>query len=71
MTAERRDDWIDHDGKGLPVDVDEKVELRFRDGDTRVGRAGFWHSDGDEGTQWVFDESDPDYDIIAYRVVQA
>lgn len=62
--------WIEHDGKGMPIDGDTKVVLRFRDGDTRVGTAGFWHGDDGEGTQWVFDEGDPDFDIVAYRIIQ-
>ena len=70
MSNDPKGKWIEHDGKGLPIDEDEKVELRFRDGDTRVGKAGFWNADGADG-QWVFNPSDPDFDIVAYRVVTA
>lgn len=62
-------EWIEHDGKGMPVPAETRVELRFRDGDTRFGAAGTWDSDGDEGTQWRFLASDPDFDIVAYRIL--
>lgn len=62
-------EWIEHDGKGMPVPGDTQVELRFRDGDTRTGTAGFWDDGGDDGTQWRFLASDPDFDIVAYRII--
>ena len=64
-------EWIEHDGKGLPVDVDADVTLLFRDGDTRTGRAGFWHDDGSaECSNWIWFGGEPEIDIIAYRVVK-
>lgn len=59
-------EWIKHEGKGMPVDGATKVELKFRDGDTRIGTAGFWHDE--DCSQWIFDREDPDFDIVAYRL---
>lgn len=64
-------DWIKHDGKGMPVDGETLVQVRFRDGwsDERHAtndKASYWHEDEPEGSSWVSTEDD-DY-IIAYRV---
>ncbi|MDX1222723.1 hypothetical protein GOL85_13420 [Sinorhizobium medicae] len=65
-------EWIEHDGKGMPVDGETPVVLRFRDGDMRIGKAGHWHGCGEgDDTQWVFSDWDPDFDIVAYRVLEA
>lgn len=61
--------WIEHDGKGMPVPADTRVELRFRDGDTMTGNAGFWDDEGEEGSNWRFVKCDPDLDIVAYRII--
>lgn len=57
--------WIEHDGKGMPVDSGTIVNCKFRDGDECGGyRAGFWH----ESNSWWVHRGDPD-DIVAYRVL--
>lgn len=65
-------DWIEHDGKGMPVDVDATVSLLFRDGDVRTGRAGFWNDDGSaECSNWVWGDAETEIDIVAYRIAEA
>jgi hypothetical protein len=62
-------EWIEHDGGGMPVPGDTHVEVKFRDGDILTGQAGYWDSEGDDGTNWRFVKSDPDFDIVAYRII--
>jgi hypothetical protein len=62
-------DWIEHDGKGMPIDGETKVVLLFRDGDMRVGRAAHWDDGGDEYSNWVHRADDPDFDIVSYRII--
>lgn len=52
------DDWIEHDGKGMPVSKYERVEIRNAYGEEIAGRANEF--------EWVHGR---DCDIIAYRVV--
>lgn len=65
-------EWVEHDGKGMPVDGDELVEIRCRNedlwkaifpgrGDIGASKASSlrWPHRGTSG------------DIIAYRVVEA
>lgn len=64
--------WIEHDGKGMPVDGESKVYVKCRDGwsddiRTILLPAKYWHNDDPELSMWVHKESD--YDIVAYRVV--
>lgn len=62
-------DWVEHDGKGMPVDTNARVMVRFRDGAVDAGGlcANFWHDDETSCSNWVHDGSAPD--ILAYRVV--
>lgn len=62
-------EWIEHSGDGMPVPGDTRVEVRFRDGDILTGTAALWNSEGDDGTNWRFLKSDPDFDIVAYRII--
>lgn len=68
-------DWIDHDGHGAPdLPPGTRVQVRFRD---ELGEnwspenVSFWcHDDSDPHDYWTFSVRRPDYDIVAYRVVQ-
>lgn len=66
-------DWIDHDGKGMPVDGEEFVDVKFRDGDTfgAFVEARIWHSTDathqDEDSCWLFSDKHDDSDIVAYK----
>lgn len=53
------DGWIEWKGGKRPVDMDVRVEVRFRSGSTAIDEAGWWN--------WA--HLGDDYDIIAYRVV--
>lgn len=45
-------DWIEHDGKGMPVEPTVKVDVKFRDDDEEVfgveAKAYGSHGEGDE-----------------------
>lgn len=60
-------EWIEHDGKGMPVDGDKLVEVRQRDGweSGRPVKASYWTISHDN---WTHDHSRQAYDIVAYRV---
>lgn len=64
-------DWIDHDGKGMPVDGKKLVDVKFRDGKVheRTMTAEFWHEDEPDSSNWCFVAEPPDAHIVAYRVV--
>lgn len=64
--TENKDGWIEHDGKGMPVDGETLVNVRLRDGiefDDGQTLASDW------GLCW---RHDPEHrnDIIAYRIVK-
>lgn len=61
-------DWIEHDGRSVPVDGECFVLVRFRDGfEERLGeewKAKHWT------TQWFhYPVDEPENDIVAYKVV--
>jgi len=56
--------WIEFDGKGCPVSDDVMVDLKYKDGQFRSGRAYGW-----SGWNWSEECDDNDH-IIAYRVVK-
>lgn len=62
-------DWIDHDGKELPVEKETLVGVRMRDGSETPAGMSFPAS----GWKWRWeDETAPDGnrsgDIVAYRI---
>lgn len=68
-------EWIEHDGKGMPVDGEILVHVRFPDGyeDThdyqgnplKPDRADYWSRSWD----WMRPGAPLDVEIFAYRVV--
>ncbi len=68
-------EWVEHDGKGMPVAEDCFVLVRFRDrsphyensGSERM--AGSWHSNVPRYSNWHHEGTSGD--IVAYRVVAA
>lgn len=56
-------DWIKHDGKGMPVDGMTSVDVRFKSGTERTGRARRWNT---RYSQWR--HYGDGFDIVAYRV---
>lgn len=61
------EDWIVHDGGGLPVAGETHVEVRFRDGTIdATDDAGFWNA-RPSWWKWAKDSTSI-FDIIAYRV---
>lgn len=73
-------DYIDHDGKGMPVDGDTLVFIKqaggYCDEDNHaVGIAAkFWHNPDEEevpeDSNWFWPANGPtDFHIIAYKVV--
>lgn len=66
---EQNSEWIEHDGKGMPVDGSTLVYVMFRDGakDEHPSRARIWGVHGGPTSNW--EHSEPtDWDIVAYRL---
>ena len=75
MSDTQTSEWIEHDGKGMPVRQDEFVVVKFRvPGDgfdlQRPTQARWLDMSGGETSLWVFSDKYPEDDIIAYRVVK-
>jgi len=66
------DDWIKHDGKGMPVGEDDRVVVLFPDAFAAPEiRAGYWHGKTEECSSWLWPNGVPTKSrIIAYRVVK-
>lgn len=70
-TGEQMGEWIQHDGKGMPVRPETSVQIKARNGYSEDGwnsaeTAAFWAEDErDGGWNWKGQGGD----IIAYRVV--
>lgn len=66
-------EWIKHDGKGMPVDGDTLVLLRFLDGyceeakGDEPNRADFWAQGDDDW--WSYPIDNPD-SITHYRIIE-
>ena len=67
-------EWIEHDGKGMPVDGEVIVDVKFPDGVVVSElRAKHWHHAYTDASNWYR----PDWDhhtnarISAYRIVEA
>jgi hypothetical protein len=69
MTNERHEkaleaaepEWIEHDGSSQPVPNWTRVEIKFRDGTSHIGKAAYWY--------WKHDRDQDESDILAYRIV--
>lgn len=60
-------EWIEHDGNGMPIDGDKKVDVKFRDGRRNlcVWPAKHW----ERLFEWA-DHRVPKKDqIVAYRII--
>ncbi len=67
-------DWTDHDGNGMPIENNCVVDVQFRDGDIqRAESALYWQQPyhGDRRDYWMWSETVPRNDIVAYRIVEA
>lgn len=72
-------EWIEHDGKSMPVDGRTRVFVRLRCGeDDEITHpenpieASFWNGDGDESEEsnWVWFHEYPEwFHIIEYKIV--
>lgn len=70
-------EWIEHDGKGMPVDGESYVHVRFRDGSAdepvipffEADKAKYWDDDNPLLNNWLWGSCDLDSEIVAYRVV--
>lgn len=67
--------WIEHDGKGMPVDGSEYVHVVFRSGrkshpQTSPVQAVWFDVPGGETSLWNFSSTFPEDDIVSYRVVK-
>jgi hypothetical protein len=66
-------DWIEHDGKGMPVDGDVHVKVKFRDGDEykSITNASYWDDNDPMASNWVWIyDLAPSTDITHYRIVK-
>ena len=64
MTSE----WIEHDGKDMPVDGASFVTAKYADGLERYDEARFLHSPRPEVSDWVWTDPDDELNIVAYKV---
>jgi hypothetical protein len=64
-----KDDWIEHDGKGMPVGGDVRVEVRVKDGTEYDEEDASWWGDGGVDSNW--NHTYPTHkDITHYRIVK-
>lgn len=65
-------EWIKHDGKGPPTYVGDgmTVRVKFRDGGEGLGEIYTMDSDLKENSLWWSSLSNPDDDIVEYKVVR-
>ncbi len=76
MSDTQTSEWIEHDGKGMPVPDDTLVLCRFRDGtdEEQKGsppvRASYWHDDYLDYSNWFHAPRPCGAEIVAYRVVK-
>lgn len=63
-------EWIEHDGKGMPVDGETMVQVRYRDGlEGSILRADFLDDENPARSNWWYSEVGPYEDITHYRIV--
>jgi hypothetical protein len=66
-------EWIEHDGKGIPVPANTEVEVRFRDGDpvgTLEPKLAWTWGENSIDSNWVHHPKLPSRDdIVAYRII--
>ena len=65
VAAPDADGWIEHDGNGDPPLANPWIEVRFKDGDTAIGRPFDW----DQNWGWADKETGAPGIIVAYRRV--
>lgn len=66
-------EWIEHDGKGMPVDGCAVVDIKFRSPIEPIYdgfKASHWAGNGPADDCWLFSKDSPENDIVAYRVVK-
>lgn len=74
MTKYTYSEWIEHDGKRMPVDGDVLVAVRFKDGcndfDDSPILASRWHDDEIGASNWIKTGLDRIFNatISAYRI---
>ncbi len=63
-------EWIEHDGGPCPVDAGSAVDVRFASGrvSTPRGTTARFYQIGKDW--WRHECDDPNYNIVAYRVVR-
>lgn len=66
-------EWVEHDGSGMPVPGDTLVYVRTRSGfdDSNLPapvKANFWREDDRKDCNWCHESEDDQ--IIAYRIVK-
>lgn len=72
------EEWFEHDGAVMPsmCAPNDVVQVRFRDGVELGSRmtAAWWGParEGGKDSNWLWDDENtaPDYQIVAYRVVR-
>lgn len=72
MTKYTYSEWIEHDGKGMPVDGETIVRVRWGDGceeplDNANWTAAAWH-EPETSSNWTCHEYSPDVAIVAYQI---
>jgi hypothetical protein len=67
MSDTQTSEWIEHDGKGIPVGIrlDDEVQRKYRD-----GVVGSWMSTREAQNLGMWTHRNSDDDIVAYRVVK-
>ncbi|RVQ10032.1 hypothetical protein [Sinorhizobium meliloti] len=54
-------EWIEHDGRGMPVPSDTIVDVRDRDGTEWVGYPADFH-------EWKYGTDFPNEEVASYRI---
>jgi len=64
-------EWIKHDGKGMPVDGELFVDVRYLVGTERSSVQAKWlHASGGPLSDWIWPVPDDEFNIISYRIVE-
>lgn len=69
LKAAKAGEWIEHDGKSMPVDRGTLVTAKYASGFERTDRAGTMHSSDEEMSDWRWTDPDDELNIVSYRVL--
>lgn len=67
------EEWIEHDGRGVPLGLSiyAEVQVKYRNGSLGRSLVKYLDCHDRDGSLWWNSEDAPEDDIISYRVVTA